>query len=94
MEARVLIGGELTETFEETNSLLQRCILAPTLFILFFPFVLQHAHKSIPTFGADIKHKLDGRFFNLQRLKAKSVTTTKLDDFLYADNTALVTTSL
>lgn len=85
MEARVLIGGEITEPFKVTNGLCQGCILAPMLFILFFTFVLHHAHESIPEFGVEIKHKLNGRLFNLQRLKAKSTVTIKLDDFLYAD---------
>ena len=88
MEARVLIGGEFTEPFPVTNGLRQGCILAPTLFILLFSFVLRNAHKDIPDFGVDIKHKLDGKLFNL---KAKSIPPTRLDEFLYADDAALAT---
>lgn len=94
MEARVLVSGELTESFEVSNALCQGCILAPTLFILFFTFVLRHAHNFMSGFGIEIKHRLDGRLFNLQRLKTKSARTTKLADFLYVDDAALVTMTL
>lgn len=79
--------------FKVINGLRQGCVLAPRLFILFFSFVLRNVDESMPEFGAEIKHKLDGRPFSLQRLRAKLTPTTKLDNFLYADDAALVTTS-
>lgn len=88
MEARVFVDGEMTEPFEVSSGLRQGCILAPTLFILFFSFMLRHAHKSMGDFGIDIRHKMDGKLFNLRRLKTKAARTSKMDDFLYADDAA------
>ena len=93
MNAKVSIGGELTDSFEVSSGLRQGCIMAPALFILLFAFVLRKSHQLIPDFGIDIRHKLDGRLFNLRRLKAKSATTMRLSDFLYADDAAHGTTS-
>ena len=48
----------------------------------------------MPDFGIDICHRIDGDLFNLRRLKSKSrTTTTRLSDFLYADDAALGTTT-
>ena len=93
MNAKVSIGGELKDSFEVSSGLRQGCIMAPALFILVFAFVLRKSHQLIPDFGIDIRHKLDGRLFNLRRLKAKSATTMRLSDFLYADDAAHGTTS-
>ena len=83
MMAKVSIDGELTEAFEVISGLRQGCILAPALFILFFSYVLCRAHQSMPDFGIDIRHRIDGDLFNLRHLKSKSrTTTTRLCDFL------------
>ncbi|XP_060774398.1 peripheral plasma membrane protein CASK-like [Neoarius graeffei] len=91
MKARVSINGEFTDPFEVTAGLRQGCILAPTLFILFFTFVLRHAFKVLPGFGVAIKHKQDGKLFNTRCLKNKSVPTTTMGVFLYADDAAVAT---
>ena len=45
MEAQVMIGGELSDTFPVTNGVKQGCTLAPTLFALYLAAVLEVAKK-------------------------------------------------
>ena len=45
----------------------------------------------MPDFSIKIRHKLDGKLFNIRRLKTKSATTSTLDDFLYANDARLAT---
>ena len=45
MEAQVMIGGELSDTFPVTNGVKQGCTLSPTLFALYLAAVLA-AHQT------------------------------------------------
>mgnify|MGYP001796214121 CR=1 FL=1 len=82
MQVKVSVGGEFTEPFKVSSGLRQACILAPALFILLFSYVQRKAHQSMPDFGIKIRHKLDGKLFNLHWLKTKSTTTSTLNDFI------------
>lgn len=66
MEGRVWIGGKLTEPFKvsSSNPSWHPCCS-------YSPYILHHAHVSIPKFGEEIKYKLDGRL-NTQKLKTTS----------------------
>ena len=91
MQVKVSVGGEFTEPFKVSSGLRQACILAPALFILLFSYLLRRAHQPMPDFSIKIRHKLDGKLFNISRLKTKSATTSTLDDFLYANDARLAT---
>ena len=87
MRATVQVGGESTEEFEVTCGLRQGCILAPSLFILFFAYVVRHATKELPADdGISMRYRTDGDLFNIRRLRAKKASTTIVNELLYADD--------
>ena len=49
----------------------QGCVLAPTLFRIFFLLLLKHAFDSLDN-GVYIRTRSDGKLFNLSRLRAKT----------------------
>ena len=93
MQARVTGAGEASQPFKVTNGVKQGCVMAPTLFSILFATMLQSAlgHSSA---GIKIRYRMDGQFFDLRRLKAKTkVSEALIRDFLYADDCALATHS-
>ena len=88
MLARVQNDGEFSDPFPVTNGVKQGCVLASTLFSMMFSAMLTDAFQDgdncIP-----IRHRFDGKLFNLRRLQAKSkVQTEVLEQFLFADDMA------
>ncbi|KAJ8038985.1 hypothetical protein HOLleu_16562 [Holothuria leucospilota] len=71
MEGRVNMCGELSEPFLINNGVKQDCLLAPTLFRLFFAAVLQDATSDLRT-GVFLQTRTDGGLLNLSRLIAKT----------------------
>ena len=68
----------------------QGCVLAPTLFCIFFSMLLQYAFKDCSE-GVIIHTRADGKLFNLARLRAKSkVFQVLIRELLFADDAALV----
>ena len=66
------------ETSLEVKSVVkQGCVLAPTLFGIFFAMLFRHAFKGA-TEGVYPHSRFDGNLFNISRLKAKSKTRTVL----------------
>lgn len=89
MQGRVTCAGEASQPFNVTNGVKQGCVMAPTLFSILFATMLQYALSRCSA-GIKIRYRMDGRFFDLKRLKAKTkVTETLIRDFLYADDCAL-----
>ena len=89
MQARVRENGAVSESFPVTNGVKQGCVLAPTLFSIMFSAMLQDAFRD-GDIGIKINHRMDGKLFNLRRLKAKTkVVTEIIKDFLFADDCAL-----
>ena len=87
------LNGDLSEPFPITNGVKQGCVLAPTLFTIFFSMMLKQATEGI----ADdedtvyIRYRLDGSLFNLRRLQAHTKTREQLiRDLLFPDDAALV----
>ncbi|XP_033121981.1 uncharacterized protein LOC117120995 [Anneissia japonica] len=74
MEGRVNFDGTSSRSFDIKNGVKQGCVLAPTLFGIFFAMMLRHAFDSCDE-GIYIKTRSDGRLFNLSRLKAKTKTS-------------------
>ena len=94
MTAVVSGGGSTSTPFSVCHGVKQGCVLAPTLFVLYLAAVLEYVGGRT-TKGVYIRMQSDGNLFNLARLCA--ATKTKLlcvRELLYADDSALVATSL
>ena len=89
MEATVQFDGSTSNSFDIKSGVKQGCVLAPTLFGIFFAVLLKVAFKDSP--GDVFLHwRSDGSLFNLSRLRAKRKTNKSLlRDFLFADDAAL-----
>ena len=90
---QVRLNGDLSEPFPITNGLKQGCVLAPTLFTIFFSMMLKQATEGIvdDEDTVYIRYRLDGSLFNLRRLQAHTKTREQLiRDLLFADDAALV----
>ena len=86
----VQYDGSMSEAFEINSGVKQGCVLAPTLFDIFFSVLLKHAFKSTEE-GILLRTRFDGKLFNPARLRAKTkVRKAILRDFLFADDAALV----
>ena len=89
MQARVRDNGAVSESFTVTNGVKQGCVLAPTLFSIMFSVMLSDAFRNGDV-GIKINYRMDGKLFNLRRLKAKTkVMSEIIKDFLFADDCAL-----
>ncbi|KAI8499112.1 hypothetical protein Bbelb_228760 [Branchiostoma belcheri] len=83
-------GGDLSEPFPIANGVKQGCVLAPTLFAIFFSMMLKEAKEDL-TEGIYIRFRTDGSVFNLRRLLAHTKTLEELIlDLLFADDCALL----
>ena len=91
MQGVVCFDGGTSEPFTIKSGVKQGCVLAPTLFSIFFSLLLNHAFKH-STEGVYLHTRSDGKLFNLARLKAKTkVRTVLIRELLFADDAALVT---
>ena len=85
----VHFNGSSSEPSEIRSGVKQGCVLAPTLFGIFFGLLLKHAFDT--TEGIYLRTRSDGRLFNLARLRAKSkVRDVLIRDMLFADEAAVV----
>ena len=94
MQAQVIHGGKVSDTFPVNNGTKQGCVLAPLLFALYFAVMLQHAllDKGL---GIPICFRPTGGLFNIRRFTAKTkVSIETLCDLLFADDCALVSHSM
>ena len=83
-------NGEFSESFPIVNGVKQGCVLAPTLFAIFFSMMLQEAKEDLHE-GIYIRFRTDGSVFNLRRLLAHTKTLERLVlDLLFADDCALL----
>ena len=85
---------QLLILFEISNGLKQRCVLAPTLFILFLAALLStmSEHLSAEVF---IRTRFDGKLLKLARLKASTKTRELcIRELLFADDAAIVAHTL
>ena len=63
--------GEFSDPFPVANGVKQGCVLASPLFSMMFTAMLTVAFQDGDN-GMPIRYRLDGKFFNLRRLQAKS----------------------
>ena len=90
MKATVQFDGRTSDPFDINSGVKQGCVLAPTLFSIYFAVLLENAFRNSPG-DVYLKWRADGSLFNLSRLKATTKTTVSLiRDLLFADDAALV----
>ena len=91
-KGQVRLNGDFSEPFSISNGIKQGCVLAPTLFSIFFSMMLQQAFKDLDDEdGVYIRYRTDGCLFNLRRLKAHTKTLEQLiQELLFADDAALI----
>ena len=90
MMSTVQFDGNVSAKFGVKSGVKQGCILAPTLFGIFFALLLNHAFKR-STDGVYLHSRSDGCLFNISRLCAKTKTrTVTIRDLLFADDVAMV----
>ena len=91
MKGTVQFNGSSSEPFDIRSGVKQGCVLAPTLFGIFFAALLKHAFGTA-TEGVYLRTRSDGRLFNLTRLRAKTkVREAVIRDMLFADDAAVTT---
>ena len=89
-KATVQYDGSTSEPFTIRSGVKQGCVLAPTLFGIFFSLLLKHAFGS-STEGVYLHTRSDGNLFKPARLKARrKVRSVTIRDMLFADDAAIV----
>ena len=90
MQSRVCFNGRTSDAFPVNSGVKQGCVLAPTLFGIFFSMLLQYAFVDC-TEGIYIRTRADGKLFNIARLHARTkVREVLIQEMLFADDAALV----
>ena len=90
MNARVSFEGCTSDSFAVNNGVKQGCVLAPTLFGIYFAALLRSAFEHCPG-GVLVNTRADGSIFNIARLKAKTkVEQEMMKELLFADDAAIV----
>ena len=88
MKGTVVYDGSTSEPFPVCSGVKQGCVLAPTLFGIFFSLLLSYAFNSSSD-GIYLHTRSDGKLFNLARLHAKTkVTEVYVREMLLADEAA------
>ena len=89
-KGQVKHNGEFSDSFPIENGVKQGCVLAPTLFAVFFSMMLQEAKEDLHE-GVYIRFRTDGSVFNLRRLLSRTKTLEQLIlDLLFVDDCALL----
>ena len=89
-KATVQFDGSTSEPFDIHSGVKQGCVLAPTLFGIFFSLLLNHAFGT-STEGVFIHTRSDGNLFKPSRLKSKrKIKKVVVRDLLFADDAAIV----
>jgi hypothetical protein len=71
MHSTVTYNGSSSEPFKVSSGVKQGCVLALTLFGIFFSMLLQYAFKDCNE-GVFLRTRSDGKLFNIARLRAKT----------------------
>ena len=91
IRSTVSYNGATSDPFPIISKVKQGCVLAPTLFGIFFSLLLSHAF-SVNEDRVYLHTRSNGRLFNLARLCAKTkVRHVTIREALFADDAALAT---
>ena len=91
MKGTVQFNGNLSKPFDMHSGVKQGCVLAPTLFGIFFALLLRHTFGTAQE-GIYLQTRSDGSLFNLAHLKARTkVHEVLIRDMLFADDATVVT---
>lgn len=86
----VICNGEVSEPFEVRIGVRQGCVLAPTLFGIFFSLLLKAAFGDDQQ-GIHLHTRADGKLFNIALLKSRELREDLYaDTLLFADDAAFV----
>ncbi|XP_069176132.1 uncharacterized protein [Procambarus clarkii] len=89
MKGTVMYDGSTSEPFNINSGVKQGCVLAPTLFGIFFAILVKHAFGTT-TEGIYLRTRSDGKLYNLSRLRANAKVHMRiLRKFLFVDNASL-----
>ena len=84
-------NGNLSKPFDMHSGVKQGCVLAQTLFGIFFTLLLRHAFGTAQE-GIYLQTRSDGSLFNLACLKVRTkVCKALIRDMLFADDAAVIT---
>ena len=90
MKGTVQFNGNLSKPFDMHSRVKQGCVLAPTLFGIFFALLLRHAFGTTQE-GIYLQTRSDGSLFNLACLKARTkVCEALIRDMLFADDATVM----
>jgi len=88
--ATIQFDGSVSNSFQIKSGVKQGCLIAPTLFWIFFLMLINHAFGSSTT-GIKLHTRTDGHLFNPSNLRAKqNLKKVTIHDLLFADNAALL----
>ena len=91
IQASVRDNGESSKPFPVKNGVKQSCVLAPTLFSMYFTVMLSDAFREDDEMGVKFHSRTDRGFYKPQRLKTHcKVLVDFLRDVLFADDCAHV----
>ena len=91
MKGTVQYEGSTSEAFDIRSGVKQGCVLHPTLFEIFFAFLLKYVF-GMSTEGIYMHTRSDGKQLNILRLKSKTkVRVVTIRDLLFADDAAIAT---
>ena len=90
MKAEVTVDDQTTPEFEVKNGLRQGCTIAPTLFNLYFNMVITCWRERCRSLGVDILYKCGGKLIGE---RTRSPQTAKVNELLFADDAAVVSTT-
>ena len=83
-------NGSLSSSFPISNSVKQGCVLAFTLFSIFFSIKLREAKENL-LYGIYIRFRTDRSLLNLRGLLARTKTIEELiTELLFADDCAVL----
>ena len=89
MKSTVRYDRAVSNAFPIKSRIKQGCVLAPTLFGIFFSFVLSHSFRT-SEYCIYTHIRSDGKHFNLAHLKAKSkIRKVLIRELFFADDAAL-----
>ena len=83
MQAEVMVDGKTALEFDVCNSLRQGCVIAPTLFNLYFVLVKEQWRVKCSEFGVDVQYNYGGKLVGEW---TRRPLTGKITDLLFTDS--------